>query len=150
MPRPPCCRRISGKPGVLIFKPAGIPAHMLEQVVLALDEFEAIRLADLHGFYQEQAAARMKISRPTFGRIIASAHRKIAEVLIVGKALRIEGGPVYEEKSRTFQCNACKNEWDEPDGGPGDCPHCHRVDFENEQNDQPLPGCHRRRRRNLK
>jgi predicted DNA-binding protein (UPF0251 family) len=69
----------------------------LDEVVMSLDEFEAMRLADLEGLYQEQAAARMNVSRPTFGRIIDSARRKVAEALVHGKALRIEGGPVQLE-----------------------------------------------------
>lgn len=76
------------------FKPRGIPASLLEEVVLNLDEFEAIRLADLEGLYQEDGAKRMNISRQTFGRIIESAHKKIADVLMNGKALKIEGGEV--------------------------------------------------------
>ena len=64
----------------------------LEQVDLTFDEIEAIRLADLEGMYQEQAAESMNISRQTFGRIIDSAHKKIAEALVKGKALKIEGG----------------------------------------------------------
>ena len=94
MPRPYCSRRIAGRPGASIFKPIGIPFRELEEVVMALDEFEAMRLADLDGLYQEDAAERMKISRPTFSRIIESAHRKMADALVHGKALRIEGGPV--------------------------------------------------------
>ncbi|HOX42565.1 MAG TPA: DUF134 domain-containing protein [Myxococcota bacterium] len=94
MPRPPCCRRVSGSPAASVFKPAGIPARELDEVVLALDEFEALRLADLEGLYQEQAAERMGVSRPTFGRILDAAHRKLADVLVHGHALRIEGGPV--------------------------------------------------------
>jgi predicted DNA-binding protein (UPF0251 family) len=66
----------------------------LEQVTLSLDEVEALRLADLQGLYQEQAAKQMKISRPTFARIIEEARRKTAEALIHGKALRLEGGAV--------------------------------------------------------
>lgn len=61
---------------------------------MTLDEFEAVRLADLGGLYQEEAAAQMKVSRPTFSRIVEAAHRKIADALVHGKALRIEGGPV--------------------------------------------------------
>ena len=57
-----------------------------------MDEIEAMRLADLEGMYQEQAAERMDVSRQTFGRIITSAHRKVAEALVEGKALRIDGG----------------------------------------------------------
>jgi uncharacterized protein len=62
---------------------------------MTLDEFEALRLADLDGLYQEQAAEKMKISRPTFSRIVDSARRKVADALVHGKALRIEGGPIH-------------------------------------------------------
>ena len=78
----------------------GIPMRELEEVVMALDEFEAMRLADLDGLYQEQAAEQMNVSRPTFSRIIESAHRKMADALVHGKALRIEGGPVQMEGRR--------------------------------------------------
>jgi predicted DNA-binding protein (UPF0251 family) len=67
---------------------------MLEEVNLALDELEAIRLADFNGLYQEDAAKKMDISRQTFGNIINSAHKKIADVLLNAKALKIEGGKV--------------------------------------------------------
>jgi predicted DNA-binding protein (UPF0251 family) len=94
MPRPKCCRRVCGIPDKNYFKPRGIPASQLEEVELNLDEYEAIRLADHDRLYQEEAAARMNVSRQTFGRIIEGAHQKIADVLIHGKALRIEGGTV--------------------------------------------------------
>lgn len=100
MPRPCCLRHIGFQPCVGFFKPAGVPACSLEQVVLTLDEVEALRLADLNGLYQEQAAAQMKISRPTFSRIVAEARRKVAEALIQGKALRLEGGTVKMKKGR--------------------------------------------------
>jgi len=100
MPRPFCCRRIAGRPAALIFKPVGIPVSELEEVVMTLDEFEALRLADLDGLYQEQAAEKMAVSRPTFGRIIDSARRKMVDTLVHGKALRIEGGPVRVEGRR--------------------------------------------------
>ena len=67
---------------------------MLEEVNLTLDELEAIRLADLEELYQENAAKKMGISRQTFGNIINSAHKKIADVLLHAKALKIEGGVV--------------------------------------------------------
>lgn len=67
---------------------------------MTLDEFEAMRLADLDRLYQEQAAQQMNVSRPTFSRIIDSAHRKIADALVHGKALRIEGGPVQLQGRR--------------------------------------------------
>ena len=94
MPRPCCLRHIGFRPNAGFFKPAGIPACTLEQVTLTLDEVEALRLADLEGLYQEQAAEQMKISRPTFSRIIEEARRKVADALVHGKALRLEGGTV--------------------------------------------------------
>jgi predicted DNA-binding protein (UPF0251 family) len=66
----------------------------LEEVNLTLDELEAVRLADLEGLYQEDAAKKIGISRQTFGNIINSAHKKIADVLLNAKALKIEGGVV--------------------------------------------------------
>ncbi len=84
--------------------------RFLEEVVVTLDEFEAIRLADFEGLYQEEAAARMKISRPTFSRVVESARRKVADALIHGKALRIEGGPVIHP-SQGAQPPGCGPGW---------------------------------------
>ncbi len=109
MSRPFCCRRINGSPAAAIFKPVGIPVRELAEVMMTLDEFEALRLADLGGVYQEQAAEQMKVSRPTFSRIIDSAHRKIADALVHGKALRIEGGPVRIEGRRCCKLHDCED-----------------------------------------
>ncbi len=76
------------------YKPQGIPLLALEQVVLTVDELEAIRLTDMEGFYQADAAEKMNVSRQTLGRILESGHRKIADALTNGKALLIKGGPV--------------------------------------------------------
>src|SRR4030066_1536095 len=92
MARPRNCRRVGSIPESDYFKPRGIPLSMLEDVILTVDEFEAIRLADLESLYQEKAAEKMNVSRQTFGRIIDSAHKKVAEVLVRGKSLRIDGG----------------------------------------------------------
>jgi predicted DNA-binding protein (UPF0251 family) len=100
MPRPKCCRNVCGVPDKNYFKPRGIPISQLEEVALRLDEYEAIRLADYEGLYQEEAAASMNISRQTFGRIIEAAHKKIADVLINGKALKIEGGEVALDETK--------------------------------------------------
>ena len=112
MPRPQCCRRIAGRPIASVFHPVGIPACERIEIVLALDEFEAIRLADLEGLYQEQGAERMHVSRPTFGRILGAAHRKVAEALAHGKALKIEGGTIRVGQPRSLRC---------------DCPRCRRT-----------------------
>ena len=71
------------------FKPRGIPMTELAEIVLEVDEMEAVRLADLEGKYQEDAARQMGVSRATFSNIINRAHAKIAQALIKGKALRI-------------------------------------------------------------
>jgi uncharacterized protein len=94
VPRPFSSRHIAGRPAAQVYKPAGVPVLELDAVVMTLDEFEAMRLADLDGLYQQQAAAEMKISRTTFSRVIDSAHRKMADAIVHGKALHIEGGPV--------------------------------------------------------
>jgi predicted DNA-binding protein (UPF0251 family) len=102
MPRPFCLRKVGFVPGVTYFKPAGVPLRELEEIVVTLDELEAIRLADLQGLYQEQAAERMKISRPTFARVIESARKKVADALIHGKALRLEGGAVITKGEKAM------------------------------------------------
>ena len=135
MSRPQCCRWIAGRPIASVFHPAGIPARELGEIVLALDEFEAIRLADLEGLYQEQAAERMIVSRPTFGRILAAAHRKVAEALAHGKTLKIEGGTIRMERLRSPRCNCSRCRRTGDVGGAGektgpmdaDAPPCRRM-----------------------
>ena len=95
MPRPRCCRRVGDQPPANLFKPAGVPRVLLTEVVMTLDELEALRLADLEGLYQEQAAERMGVSRSTFARTVEAARHKVAAALVGGHALRIEGGPVH-------------------------------------------------------
>lgn len=104
MARPPCCRRVEGKPIVSVFKPAGVPMRGIGEVSMTLDEFEAVRLADLEGLYQELAASRMGVSRSTFSRIVDAAHRKIAEAIVNGKALKIEGGPAFGRARNRADC----------------------------------------------
>lgn len=126
MPRPFSCRRVSGEPPSKFFKPQGVPLTILEVVTLSVDEYEAIRLADLEGLYQEDAAQRMGVSRQTFGRIVESAHKKIAEALVTAKALEIKGGVIEMVNQREFLCTDCKHKWEVPygTGRPSACPHC--------------------------
>lgn len=126
MPRPKCCRQIGVMPGKTCFQPEGATASSFEAVLLTLDEYEAIRLADLEGLYQEQAASRMNISRQTFGRIVEAAHRKVADVLVNGKVLKIEGGSVSMKAERSVRCPRCRRAF-RPDCGEHNemsCPHC--------------------------
>jgi hypothetical protein len=90
--RPKKTRWIKCLPGERCFKPVCRPLSKIECVRLSLDEFEALRLADLEGLEQAEAAGKLKISRPTFSRIVASARRKVSDGLVNIKAIRIEGG----------------------------------------------------------
>jgi predicted DNA-binding protein (UPF0251 family)/predicted Fe-Mo cluster-binding NifX family protein len=92
MSRPRKCRMISQMPSLTYFKPRGIPMRQLAEVYLPLEGFEALRLADLEGCNQEEAAKKMKVSRQTFGRILSRARHSVAEALVDGLALRIDGG----------------------------------------------------------
>lgn len=93
MVRPLKPRRVKGCPQVFYFKPQGIPLRMLEEVVLMPDEFEAISLYTVDDLDQTAAAEKMRISQPTFARILQRAHKKIAQALVHGKAIRIEKSP---------------------------------------------------------
>ena len=131
MPRPQCPRRVAAIPTSDYFKPRGVPVTQLEEIILTVDELEALRLADLEGLYHDQAATRMRISRPTFGRIVASARKKVAGALVKGKALRIEGGSVELAAMRSFSCSDCAHTWELPfgTGRPEECPSCGGTAF---------------------
>ncbi|MBU2101025.1 DUF134 domain-containing protein [Candidatus Micrarchaeota archaeon] len=92
MVRPRCLRRVFSNPEVTFFKPAGIKMRDLVEVIVSVDEFEAVRLKDLENLDQEDCAKKMNISQPTFHRLILSARKKIADAIVKGKAIRIEGG----------------------------------------------------------
>jgi predicted DNA-binding protein (UPF0251 family) len=110
--RPKKWRCVSFNPEVTYFKPAGIPLRFLQDIQLSIEEAEAIRLKDIEGLVQEKCADRMKISRPTFHRVLYSARKKVADALLNGKAIRIEGGTFQLAMSR-FAC-AEGHEWDVP------------------------------------
>lgn len=129
MPRPVKFRRVDFIPRVAAFKPVGVPLSALDQVSLSIEEAEAIRLKDLEGLQQEDCAEQMRISRPTFHRVLESARSKLADALINGKAIRIEGGR-FEMARRRFRCGNDGAEWDvvfeqTVAGHPQACPQCH-------------------------
>jgi predicted DNA-binding protein (UPF0251 family) len=98
VPRPRKRRLLDRMPRAAIYKPAGVPLDRLRRVTLLQEELEALRLADLEGLTQHEAADRMGVSRSTFQRIVARARRQVALALAGGHALQIEGG--------TFQVRA--------------------------------------------
>lgn len=92
MVRPRKQRLVQKPPRVEYFKPRGIPLKRLQETCLTVEGVEALRLADLEGLNQEQAAKRMHVSRQTFGRVLAKARNAVAEAVVSGRALRIDGG----------------------------------------------------------
>jgi len=130
MPRPPKCRRVEFLPAVTYFKPAGIPLRALKEVCLSVEEAEAIRLKELEGLEQEQGAERMNISRSTFQRVLASGRQKMADALLNGRAIRIDGGN-FKMARHQFRC-LNGHEWNVPfeemAGGPPElCPTCNST-----------------------
>ncbi len=92
MARPKKCRQVSRLPRALYFKPRGIPMRELTEVYLTIEGAEALRLVDLKGLDQQSAAEQMDVSRHTLGRMLAQARRVVAQAIIEGLAIRIEGG----------------------------------------------------------
>ena len=132
MVRPVKDRLVAFNPDVSYFKPRGIPLMELAEVVLTVDECEAMRLADLENLSHEDAGRRMGVSRATFGRIIQRARRCVADAVINGKAIRIEGGQYrLVSDTRLFYCRACNRSWKEPlgTGPPNECPACRAREF---------------------
>lgn len=92
MPRPRKLRFVQGHPIVDAFVPNRVPPWGREEVFLPVEGLEAIRLSDFQGLDQETAASMMNISRQTFGRVLAEARAIVADALVMGKVLKIEGG----------------------------------------------------------
>lgn len=92
MARPRQCRYVQQAPSTDYFKPRGIPLEDLGEVLLSIEGLEALRLADVEGMTATDAAEEMRVSRHTFGRILSEARHVVAEALVQGKALCIDGG----------------------------------------------------------
>lgn len=110
MPRPVKSRTVRFTAGVKQYLPIGGSADPADTTPLTLDQLEALRLADLSGLPQEAAARRMRVSRATFGRILASARRTVADALIHGKRMTIGGGPCTFTERQIFYCPTCRHE----------------------------------------
>ncbi|MCL6271170.1 DUF134 domain-containing protein [Sansalvadorimonas sp. 2012CJ34-2] len=105
MPRPKLPRRICGHPARSCFKPNGIPMGELEKVWLDDDEFEALRLVDLEGMQQQEAAKEMGVSRQTLANVLKSARHKVTECIASGKALMMNRKD--EETTENDHCSSC-------------------------------------------
>ena len=120
--RRPCCKRVEELPGVTYFKPRAVPMSELEEVILSVEELEALRLAHKVGLYQQEAAERRDMSRATLGRVLDAAHRKVTKALVEGCALRIEGGSF--SMSEPERCERCLAKASVVKGQASPCEEC--------------------------
>jgi len=138
-PRPFRLRKISNPPIISGLKPYGNMKSKVEPgtVFLHIEEYEALRLCDYNMLNHHQAAEKMDISRPTLTRIYSKARQKIAEALVLGKQIIIEGGKIYFD-SEWFSCKTCGCYFNNPEKQQEikECPLCKSNSFTNyEQND---------------
>lgn len=152
MARPTKLRKIENLPAIPYFIPAEEEAQGLLENILKLEELEAIRLKDLEGLEQEECAQRMEVSRPTFQRILLSAREKIADSLVNGKMIHIEGGS-FTRNICPILCRDCGKEWKESyekleciKNGTYTCPDCGSVKVECQKNCM-MKCCHKTCRR---
>ncbi len=123
-------RLVQKPPHFSNFKPSGIPRKMLKKVEMTLDEYEAIRLADYLKLEHLEASEKMKISRPTFTRLIERARQIVASALIDGMELIIEGGNVDLENT-LFKCRDCGDLQETPVTEQNEnCPDCGSENIE--------------------
>lgn len=123
------CRLVSVLPGVTYYKPAGIPLRFLAEVRLSIEEAEALRLKDIEGLEQAEAAIKMGVSRPTFQRVLSAARKKASDAILNGKAIRIEGG-TFQLTGVQLYCPRGHTWVKELNTGEGDgetCPVCRDV-----------------------
>lgn len=108
MPRPEKERLVNTPPVFNSFKPSGYEKRGLNQIIITLDEYEAIRLADYEGLDHTNASERMQISRSTFTRLIEKARKKTSSFLIEGAELVIEGGNIHF-RGNIIRCLDCEH-----------------------------------------
>jgi len=139
MPRPRKHRRLWRVPRPAIFKPVGMPLESLDRVTLLHEELEAMRLADLEGQHQADAAEQMGISRSTFQRVVTEARRKVAQALVNGTALQVEGG-TFQVAAVRWHCADCGHDWDLVHGSGGGqpkmCPACGGLSIRERSSDR--------------
>lgn len=102
-----------------MFGPLDMPFVVDNPVIMTVEEYETIRLIDLEGLTQEESAERMDVARTTVQRIYGEARQKIAEALVGGKVLKIEGGDyqLYDDSERIYGCRKCRKHRHGPGGG---------------------------------
>lgn len=140
-------RHVQSAPAVKGFRPFGRLGGSRQNVILAVDEFEVIRLLDYQHLTQEEAAIQMQISRPTLTRIYERARIKFATALVEGSNLLIEGGDI-QYKSHLYHCNHCHQQLQTDEAEISRCPNCDSHDINSldecqENNCKQCRKCHR-------
>lgn len=131
MSRPQKERLVHQPPLFTDFKPIGVKRNFLKQVSLTLDEYEAFRLADFIGLSHDEAANEMEISRSTFTRLIEKARNKIAQLIVSGSALNIDGGNIHFKRN-IIRCNNCEHMFNiNIDKRVEKCPECNSTNLLN-------------------
>ena len=129
MARPKIKRSVRRPPLFAAFKPCGIRSVQLQELALELDEFEAIRLADYMSLDHLDSAAQMGISRSTFSRLVEKARHKVAQFLIDGRLLQIDGGDIHFQ-GNLIRCLSCGHMFQVAlDANPTRCPGCGATDL---------------------
>lgn len=131
MVKPRKKRNVLYPPWTYYFKPHGHkPFEPGDEVIMTIDEYESIRLADHENLKQKEASKKMNISRPTFTRLVGGARKKIADAMVNGKTMKIEGGSYVFLRNRLV-CMSCGNIWDtDKRKNEHTCSACnsHRID----------------------
>ena len=137
MVRPRRIRRISFQPDVTYFKPAGVPIMNLKETMLSFDELEAIRLIDSKRLDQTQSAKKMKISQSTLSRLLKEGRKKLADAIIQGNAIKIQGGnfKMAMPRGKGFRqgIGAGKGRMGGFASGPGGICRCSKCKYEEPQ-----------------
>ncbi|WZL72341.1 DUF134 domain-containing protein [Clostridiaceae bacterium 35-E11] len=107
MPRPKKRRRVCELPNYKMFGPLNGKLHEDDGIMMMVEEFEVIRLIDLEGLEQEQCAERMDVARSTIQRMYNEAKQKLADSLVNGKILKIEGGDYILCDTHHHPCSPC-------------------------------------------
>ena len=128
MPRRKRNRRIQVPPVIKGMSVYGVRGRKTNEVVLHLEEYEAIRLLDYQNLTQEEAAVFMDVSRPTLTRIYEEARNKVATAFVEGRDLIFRGGDVYFDKN-WFRCNSCKASFSDYSENKEKCPVCNSEDL---------------------
>ena len=130
MVRPAKERKVEKPPKIHGMKPIGVPGHLLEKISLLIDEYEAIRLSDFERMDHKAGSEYMNISRPTFTRLLQSAHHKIADAIVNVKDLIIQGGNYSFSKIliRCLECNTVSDIGTKHDNFTT-CPECNSSNF---------------------